>query len=262
MEAHHPHHVTHKKKWPEYLLEFFMLFLAVFLGFVAENIRENITETHRTNELAKSFFEELKNDSAVVSQKVKNRIKQEDALFYLAGYFKDSSLTNVSKTFALNFIYGIYLRTPSVFEPRTVVLEQLKSSGSLRYFKNEELQKNIGDLSVAIGNIRDRQEVENQVRVQYINPIVIKHYDFDFEAELTQHRKLDIFTAIAQYENSNTIIPFHLKSIEQFDKQQMINVVQFFAGSALTATRKIHYQKYIDLNVEILNQLRKEYHLK
>jgi len=24
MEAHHPHHVTHKKKWTEYLLEFFM----------------------------------------------------------------------------------------------------------------------------------------------------------------------------------------------------------------------------------------------
>ncbi len=33
MEVHHPHHVTHKKKWTEYLLEFFMLFLAVFLGF-------------------------------------------------------------------------------------------------------------------------------------------------------------------------------------------------------------------------------------
>lgn len=39
-----PHHVTHKKKWVEYLLEFFMLFLAVFLGFVAENIREHTVE--------------------------------------------------------------------------------------------------------------------------------------------------------------------------------------------------------------------------
>ena len=37
MEVHkHPHHVTHKKKWSEYLLEFLMLFLAVFLGFLAE----------------------------------------------------------------------------------------------------------------------------------------------------------------------------------------------------------------------------------
>ncbi len=48
MEVHkHPHHVTHKKKWTEYLLEFFMLFLAVFLGFVAENIREHIAEKER-----------------------------------------------------------------------------------------------------------------------------------------------------------------------------------------------------------------------
>lgn len=33
MEAHHPHQVSHKKKWAEYLLEFFMLFFAVFTGF-------------------------------------------------------------------------------------------------------------------------------------------------------------------------------------------------------------------------------------
>ena len=33
MEVHkHPHHVMHKKKWSEYLLEFFMIFFAVFLG--------------------------------------------------------------------------------------------------------------------------------------------------------------------------------------------------------------------------------------
>src|SRR5947199_611234 len=45
MEVHkHPHHVTHKKKWGEYLLEFFMLFLAVFLGFLAENLRESQVE--------------------------------------------------------------------------------------------------------------------------------------------------------------------------------------------------------------------------
>ena len=48
MEVHkHPHHITHKKKWGEYLLEFFMLFLAVFLGFVAENFREHQVEHQR-----------------------------------------------------------------------------------------------------------------------------------------------------------------------------------------------------------------------
>src|SRR6059036_2756882 len=62
MEVHHPHHVTHKKKLAEYLLEFFMLFLAVFLGFVAENIREHSTEQRRGKEYINSFVQDLKKD--------------------------------------------------------------------------------------------------------------------------------------------------------------------------------------------------------
>src|SRR6516225_663533 len=63
MEVHrHPHHVTHKKKWGEYVLEFFMLFLAVFLGFVAENIREHQVESNREVEYIKSLTEDLDDD--------------------------------------------------------------------------------------------------------------------------------------------------------------------------------------------------------
>jgi hypothetical protein len=64
MEVHHAHHPTHKKKWSEYLLEFFMLFLAVTLGFFAENIREHMTEKNKTKELlevvAKDFEKDMK----------------------------------------------------------------------------------------------------------------------------------------------------------------------------------------------------------
>src|SRR3982751_6006674 len=60
MEVHkHPHHVTYKKKWGEYLLEFLMLFLAVFLGFVAENIREHAVEYNRSKEYAISLIQDL-----------------------------------------------------------------------------------------------------------------------------------------------------------------------------------------------------------
>src|SRR6266496_1125226 len=65
MEVHkHPHHVTHKKKWGEYLLEFLMLFLAVFLGFIAENFREHSVEGRKEKEYIKSIIEDLKTDSA------------------------------------------------------------------------------------------------------------------------------------------------------------------------------------------------------
>src|SRR5687768_14267296 len=36
MEVHHHGHVHEKKKWKEYVFQFFMLFLAVFCGFLAE----------------------------------------------------------------------------------------------------------------------------------------------------------------------------------------------------------------------------------
>ena len=154
--AHHLHNVPiangRKNLW-HYFFEFFMLFLAVFCGFLVENYREEKVETHRAEELAKSFYEELKSDSATAAIKVYNRTKQENALNYCMKYFKDSSLTTVSKTFEINFLYGVLFRSPSIFEPRTVVLEQLKNSGSLRYFKNNELQKLVGDVSVAIHNI-------------------------------------------------------------------------------------------------------------
>src|SRR3954464_3626691 len=64
MEVHkHPHHVTHKKKWGEYLLEFLMLFLAVFLGFLAENLRERIVEHNIEKEYIHSLVEDLKSDT-------------------------------------------------------------------------------------------------------------------------------------------------------------------------------------------------------
>src|SRR5947208_2126014 len=67
METHHAHHLTHKKKWTEYLLEFFMLFLAVFLGFLAENIRENSVERHREKEYMQLMVEDLQKDTANIN---------------------------------------------------------------------------------------------------------------------------------------------------------------------------------------------------
>ena len=52
MEVHHHPHVEHREKpWKEYLLEGLMIFLAVSLGFIAENIREHLTEANRKKEL-------------------------------------------------------------------------------------------------------------------------------------------------------------------------------------------------------------------
>src|SRR5688500_14644560 len=169
MEVHHHAH-TSRKKWTHYFWEFLMLFLAVFCGFLAEYQLEHKIEKDRAKELARSLYEELKEDSVNMSVKVESRLRQETSLKWLMAYFKDSSLNHLSKEFSINFLYGIYFRTPSLFEARTVVLDQLKNSGSLRYFKDQKLQQLIGELSEALAHINDRQAPQTQVRAKWINP--------------------------------------------------------------------------------------------
>jgi hypothetical protein len=61
MEVHHHPHVV-KKNFKEYFLEFIMIFLAVTLGFIAENIREGISDHQQENEYVQSMVTDLKND--------------------------------------------------------------------------------------------------------------------------------------------------------------------------------------------------------
>ena len=67
MEVHHPHHVAHKKKWAEYLLEFFMLFLAVFLGFLTESYREALVNKEKELHYLQNMVADLKADTADVN---------------------------------------------------------------------------------------------------------------------------------------------------------------------------------------------------
>lgn len=262
MELHHHAHIHSKSKWKEYLFQFFMLFLAVFCGFLAEYQLEHKIERDRTKELARNFYYELKNDSVNVQQKAQNRIRQENALKYLIKYYADSSLTNVSKAFQINFMYGILFRSPSIFEPRTIVMEQMQNSGSLRYFKNDELQTLIGDISVAIYNINDRQDLEGKVRMEYINPIQIHYFDFKFQSQLTHDGELSIFDQIIKYENSPEVIPFQLSSPEKIDRPVTVNVLANYCFNALNSTRTLHFKKYMEVNTRLMQVLREEYDLK
>src|SRR5204862_489061 len=85
------------------------------------------------------------------------------------------------------------------------------NSGSLRYFKNNRLQQLIGDLTVVIKNIYDRQEMESQYRVELINPLILKHYDFDFDTRLRENDK-SILVEIEIYELSSDSIQYQFKS--------------------------------------------------
>ena len=139
MEVHkHPHHVTHKKKWPEYLLEFSMLFLAVFLGFVAENIRENSVERHQETEYMHLLLEDLKKDTANINTMVTGNhilIRGLDSLLdLLSGPQQDKSVQRKTFIYSLKYTYW-YM--PIQFSELT--LTQLKFSGGFRLIKDKKI---------------------------------------------------------------------------------------------------------------------------
>ena len=131
MEVHkHSHHVMHSKKWHEYLLEFFMLFLAVFLGFAAENIRENIhnREVEKTN--IKSLLKNLHEDSLNL---VRTTEVNEKRFMFLDSLIdlKNSSVSD--RVFQQHFVYyDLKLGYTDYFQSNQSTFEQMQSSGTLR----------------------------------------------------------------------------------------------------------------------------------
>lgn len=141
MEVHHSHSHGHNKKAKEYFLEFFMLFLAVSLGFLAENIREHFVEKERAHELLQSFMNDVRiNDKLIDSLEEGNKnviLKNDSAILYVISNDK----IEVDSFF--NFIPYISYR----YLYNNETYEQMKSSGSLRYIKDSMLLKNIIEYS-------------------------------------------------------------------------------------------------------------------
>ncbi|MDB5223367.1 MAG: hypothetical protein JWN83_2034 [Chitinophagaceae bacterium] len=260
MEVHkHPHHVAHKKKWGEYLLEFFMLFLAVFLGFVAENIREHQVEQQRATELAKNLYNEIYADSISVQQKLSSRNVKEKQCAYFISYVRDSSLTTLSPSFYPAFTWSFIQTVQLLFDPNDGILNQLRNSGELRYFKSSELQARIGEFSVAIANLRSRNEKEYSYVEFYLRPFTLKYYDFAWYETITQHGKLTLLNALNQSEQ--TSYAGKIVNVDKFSRQEAGNIASYYL-LMLRGTRQQYYGKYATINHQLLQILRKEYHIK
>jgi hypothetical protein len=138
MEVHHPHHVTHKKKWTEYLLEFFMLFLAVFLGFVAENVREGQVDKAKEKEYMVSLLSDLKQDTISANRTIDANnlfVKGYDStLLFLTGNLHSQDTAELALVYFYKYcIYSTFIRVADG------TISQLKNNGGLRLLKNLEV---------------------------------------------------------------------------------------------------------------------------
>ena len=258
----HAHTHTARKKWTHYFWEFIMLFLAVFCGFLAEYQLEHTIEHQREKEYAKALYDELYADSIVFANKIKGRLGKEKDCDYLITYIRDSSLTNLPKDFYPAYTVVMYLITSYTFEPKDGVLNQLKGSGSLRYFKSPYLQKLFGDISVYINNVRDRNDQEYQFFANPIKQFALKHYDFNWMNELRRHDENETaINLINYYRKSDTVIKASILNLQSFDRGETSNMISFYK-QMLVSTRTLQMNDYIRVNRKLLQELRRIYKLK
>lgn len=136
MEVHH-HTSTPHKKFTHYLWEFFMLFLAVFCGFLAENQREHFVEHNRERQFMQSLAEDLEADTIELHramQKADSVIYYSDsALVFLASY----KISNQIPFRLATFVGKAGQRQYLIISDRTS--SQLKNSGAMRLIRKKRV---------------------------------------------------------------------------------------------------------------------------
>jgi hypothetical protein len=262
MDVHHHPDLHHKKKkFKEYFLEFIMIFLAVALGFFSENLRERIADSNREQQFARQLYIELSDDSATVANKITLRLDKESEIDHLSAYFKDSSLTELPKFFFPAVTKDLFLLNSYTFEPKDGILTQLRNSGAILNFRNMELQRLLGNLSVSISNIRNRNEQEYQYFSSPIKPFLLEHFDWSWYNELRNRGKdSSSLTVINRYMKSDEFYPAKILHIETLDRIGAKSNLLFWK-QMFVSTRTLQLNNYITLNRAILALLRKTYAL-
>jgi hypothetical protein len=135
MEVHHHPDLQHKsKKWKEYFLEFFMIFLAVTMGFIAENIREHFVLKKHEKEYMISLVRDLNNDIVGLTKSeasVTRYVNSADSIFSL---FKNADFKNTSSDI---YYFGRTIALRNLWRSNDGTIQQLNYSGGLRLIENK-----------------------------------------------------------------------------------------------------------------------------
>ena len=233
-----------------------MLFLAVFLGFIAENIRENSVEYNRSKEYAISLVQDLQNDTTAINVQMKS------AKIYIAIADSLLSLSNSPLKGRAAAEFSFYTRfmywTPPLIWNRAT-FEQIKNSGSLRYFKNQQLLDKLMKYDELVneiqGEFNNHQTRGNMLLIQ-INKIIEPGIHHD----LSSYLLLDLDTMSIQTKEHFFSVKINSMENKRNEIKEMLNMV-------IVQQRNLRFddapwQHAKELANKLITDLKKEYHLK
>jgi hypothetical protein len=174
MEVHHHPQLEHKPKpWKEYLLEGFMIFLAVMMGFIAENIREAIDNNEHVKQLTSQLVHDLKADTAQLYRiaLAETKIAQSnDALITLLQQpLPKADTKQIQKQVANS--HSLWL-----FHPSAGAIAAIKSELHLKQFSNSKIISFFAKYEKDIELLHTAQDISLQYQRLYLDPFLTQHF--------------------------------------------------------------------------------------
>ena len=233
-----------------------MLFLAVTLGFLVENQREHYIEHKRAEVYARSMIKNLQTDTAELNQII---YRGEFAVNYLDSFLQLVSTTDIHQipTGKLYWYghWGGYLRG---FEPNDATFQQMKSSGSLRYFSNYELEQRISEYDQVIRQMKALNEIDQPVYLE-TRKARAKIFEFKYNYEVNKIVRSLVFINYdpIKIDSFISINPPLLS-----DDKILFNEYAELCRSRSLKQQQQNAKSALDLAVFIIELLKKEYHVK
>ena len=150
-----------------------MLFLAVTLGFFVENQREHYIEHQREKKYAQLLYSDLKTDTARLNSTRNIKLLKAGKLDSLKSILVSP---DIQKESARAYYYTLFININPRFLPQDVTMQQLRSSGNFRYFRNIELYNSISQYYKLCDMYLDR-EAEHRDKTSYPDELISKIFD-------------------------------------------------------------------------------------
>ena len=251
MEVHHHPHVE-KKSFKEYVLEGLMIFLAVSMGFIAENIRENITKHEKEHHLMEMLVEDLKADIPKLDSAIKNntiKVANLDSLRHCIYAAAEKSLPDTIYR-NMYFMHRRFSRSRIEFAPTLRTLNQFEKNDAFNLIRTQTVSDSIQHYA-DYNRIVDNQFMA--FRGFEAEALVIGETIFDYR----------------YYENylGNTPSELILQSRQQFkllatDKKTLLaygTKLNFSRGTLFNYIRLLKFHK--PQAERLISMIQKEYHL-
>ncbi len=174
MEVHHHPQLDHNPKpWKEYLIEGFMIFIAVMMGFIAENIRESIDNNEHVRQLTSQLVNDLKADTLQLNDIYKGEtrmVKYNDTLVTLLQQpLPKADIKKIQKMLANS--HSMWL-----FHPSAGAIAAIKNELHLKQFSNSKIISYFSNYERHIELLHTDQDVNLQYQRTYIDPFLTLHF--------------------------------------------------------------------------------------